>query len=307
MVGTVKNQTGRRARKTALLFGVGYTARALIPHLSARGYTIIGTSRSDEKAKLLSAALGIQMVVFDGSGTQGLKRALTKAHIILSSIPPDPSGDPVIRALGPILGAAAPCCKWAGYLSATSVYGDRDGQWTFEDEPLRPVTRRGKYRMQAEMNWLESGLPVHVFRLAGIYGPEISGISRSPFDRLRTGNARAVIKPGHVVNRIFVTDIADAIMASIDRPNPVYIYNLSDGAPSPPQDVINHAAGLLGLPHPPQVPYDTAKISNMSRSFYKANKRVSNDRARHELGWEPTYPNFQAGLQAIFKSEGISS
>lgn len=304
MARTVKNRTDSRARKTAFLFGVGYTARALIGDLKTRGFDIVGTTRDDAKAKTLAAQLGIGMVVFDGTLNAGLKAALKRADLVLSSIPPDDEGDPVIRALHGDFRAYAPRANWAGYLSATSVYGDRDGQWVFEDELLHPVTQRGWNRLKAEIAWLESGAPVHVFRLAGIYGPEINGLSRHPFKRLRAGKARAVIKPDHVVNRIFVTDITSAITASIDKPNPVYIYNLADNKPSPPQDVINYAAELIGVEKPPQYDYITADISNMARSFYTANKRISNARAKAELGWTPQYPNYRAGLKAIAATEG---
>ena len=307
MSGTVKKQTESSRGKTALLFGVGYTARAMIARLKARGYDIIGTSRSAEKAKTLAAQLGIGMVVFDGTLTAGLHKVLRRADLVLSSIPPNADGDPVIRAMGGDFKTFAPRARWAGYLSATSVYGDRGGQWVFEDELLKPVTQRGWNRLRAEMAWLESGAPVHIFRLAGIYGPEIGGLSRHPFGRLRAGKARAVIKPGHVVNRIYVTDIASAIMASTLRPNPVYIYNLADNEPSPPQDVIDYAAELIGAEPPPRYDWVTADISNMARSFYTANKRISNARAKQDLGWEPEFPNYRAGLRAIAGQEEKTS
>jgi len=150
-----------------------------------------------------------------------------------------------------------PKAAWVGYLSATSVYGDRQGQWAFEDELLRPLTRRGKNRANAELQWLETGaaihvFPVHVFRLAGIYGP-----GRNGFKRLREGKARAVIKAGHIVNRIHLDDIVSALLASIDAPSPLKIYNIADGqiyniadGPAPPQEVINYTADLIDSPRP---------------------------------------------------------
>ena len=257
--------------------------------------------------KTLAAQLGIKMIVFSGGLYKGLREVMAEADIILSSIPPTDEGDPVMRFIGDDFMALAPKVSWAGYLSATSVYGDRGGKWAFEDELLHPVTQRGWNRQRAEIAWLDSGAPVHVFRLAGIYGPEISGLSRHPFGRLRSGKGRSVIKPGHVVNRIYVTDIASAIMASTLRPNPVYIYNLADNEPSPPQDVIDYAAELIGAEPPPRYDWVTADISNMARSFYTANKRISNARAKQDLGWEPEFPNYRAGLRAIAGQEEKTS
>ena len=226
-----------------------------------------------------------------------------RATHLISSIPPADNGDdPVIAGLAPDIKGRFPKLEWAGYLSATSVYGDRGGQWVFEEELIRPVTQRGLFRAHAEMAWIESGLPVHIFRLAGIYGPDLQGVSRNAFARLRSGQARAVIKPGHVVNRIHVLDLARAVMASIDRPNPLRIYNIADGHPAPPQDVLGFAAHLISASPPRRVDFETAELSKMARSFYQETKRVDISRVRRELGWEPEYANYKSGLQQIYDS-----
>ena len=299
MARRIKSQSGSGAQKTALLLGAGYCARALIPHLLAQGYQVFATTRkTDDHAAL--KAMGCIPLIFDGSLNPSLKAALSQADILLSSIPPDNRGDPFLRAVS---NGFSPCTKWAGYLSATSVYGDRQGQWCFEDEPPCPATMRGKRRAEAELLWLETGAPVHIFRLAGIYGPEIGGLKRNPFARLKTGKARAIIKDGHIVNRIHVEDIANAIMASIAAPAPVMIYNLADGHPAPPQDVLDRAADLINAPRPPRLGHDAADISDMARTFYAECKRVSNNRAKESLSWQPQYPHYREGLMSILKSE----
>ncbi len=302
MPPTVKSQTGRRA----LFLGVGYTARAIILQLKARNYRIFGTARTAEKAQMLAQKLDIEMCVFSGEAGPALKEAMSAADILISSIPPSDDGrDPVITAFGSDLSSLCPKLKWAGYLSATSVYGDRQGGWAFEEELLRPKTQRGRNRVEAELAWMESGLPVHIFRLAGIYGPDLFGQSRNPFARLRSGKARAVIKVGHVVNRIHVYDIATAVMASIDRPHPLTVYNISDGHPAPPQNVLAFAAKISGQEPPPQVDFETADMSDMARSFYLEAKRVDNSKARQELGWAPEFASYEEGLEAIFNAQEI--
>lgn len=296
---TVKSQTESKGQKTALLLGFGYCARALLPKLLARGYDVFATQRSPDDKTID----GVTRLEFSGEITTYLETALKTADILISSIPPGDDGDPFLTALDTPLTQAAPHLSWAGYLSATSVYGDRNGQWVFEDELCYPATQRGRNRVEAELAWLETGAPVHVFRLAGIYGPQILGVSRNPLSRIKAGKARAIIKPGHIVNRIHVNDIASAVMASIDAPNPVRIYNLADDTPAPPQDVINYAADLMGESKPPQLSIDDADISDMARSFYGECKRVSNARAKAELDWQPTYANYREGLTSIWQTD----
>lgn len=296
MARRIKSQSQSGAA-TALLLGAGYCAKAMIAPLLARGYEVLATTRSPEKAAALKSR-GVTPIIYNGDLNAAMVDALAKAELILTSIPPGDNGDPFLRGLPHPLAKLAKNAKWIGYLSATSVYGDRQGQWAFEDELLRPLTRRGKNRATAELQWLETETPVHVFRLAGIYGPE-----RNPFDRLRGGKARAVIKKGHIVNRIHLDDIVSALLASIDKPDPLRIYNLADGHPAPPQEVLNFAATLINVPQPPQLNHDTADISDMARSFYKETKRVDSGRARRDLGWAPKYDNYRKGLMATLKAE----
>ena len=289
----IKSQLG----KTALLLGAGYSAKAMIAPLLQRGFEVLATTRSPEKAAALKT-LGVTPIVYNGDFNSAMEESLARADIILSSIPPSDNGDPFLNGLPRPFSKLAAKASWIGYLSATSVYGDRQGQWVFEDELLHPLTRRGKNRAEAELQWIESETPIQVFRLAGIYGP-----GRNGFERLRQNKARAVIKDGHIVNRIHQADIVSALLASIDKPDPLKIYNLADGNPAPPQDVVNFSADLIDVPHPPQLNHHTADISDMARSFYKETKRVDISRAKRELGWRPKYENYRKGLMATLKTE----
>ncbi|WP_260349055.1 SDR family oxidoreductase, partial [Alloyangia mangrovi] len=202
--------------------------------------------------------------------------------------------------IGPALARRAPALDWVGYLSTTGVYGDHGGDWVDEDTPLTPTTARGKARAEAEAAWQAiDGLPLHIFRLAGIYGP-----GRGPFEKVRQGTARRIVKPGQVFSRIHVEDIAQVLEASIRHPRPGAIYNLCDDDPAPPEEVLQHAAELLDLPPPPEVAFDAAEMSPMARSFYAENKRVRNDRIKDELGVTLLYPDYRAGLAALLAEEG---
>jgi len=276
---------------TLLSIGHGYSAEALARRLLARGWTVIGTTRNPAKAARMAAA-GVEPLVLPAS----LAPALARATHVLTSVAPDGGGDPILRDHAGELRAARPA--WVGYLSTTAVYGDHAGGWVDEDTPLTPATARGRARVEAEAGWAALGLPLHIFRLAGIYGP-----GRGPFEKVRDGTARRIIKAGQVFSRIHVDDIAQVLEASIDRPRPGAVYNVCDDDPAPPEDVIGHAAELLGLPLPPAVPYDEAEMTPMARSFYAESKRVRNDRMKDELGVTPRYPTYREGLASLLALE----
>lgn len=213
---------------------------------------------------------------------------------MLSSISATPEGDPVVADAGEAL-AQADHLDWVGYLSTTGVYGDFGGAWVDETTPLNPSTKRGQMRLAAEQDWSGiAGLPLHIFRLAGIYGP-----GRGPFAKVRAGTARRIIKEGQVFSRIHVDDIAQVLRASIARPNPGAAYNVCDDDPAPPQDVLSFAADLLGMPEPPEVAFEEAELTPMARSFYAENKKVRNDRIKDELGVALLYPDYRHGLRAL--------
>ena len=281
--------------KTLLSFGHGYSARALTRLLLPHGWRVIGMTRSADKCDTL-AAEGVEPILFPGGD---LTAAMAEATHLLISAGPNDAGDPVLAALPEAIAAMAPQLAWAGYLSTTGVYGDHAGGWVDETTPLRPSTKRGQLRVDAEAAWQAvPDLPLHIFRLAGIYGP-----GRGPFAKVRAGTARRIIKPNQVFSRIHVDDIAQILHASIRAPHPGAIYNMCDDDPAPPEDVIGHAAELLGLPIPPAIAFDDAEMTPMARSFYAESKRVRNDRIKDELGITLHYPSYRDGLRALLDGE----
>lgn len=281
--------------KTLLSIGHGFSARALAARLVPQGWRIVGTTRSPDKADAI-ADTGVEPVVWPGADLGAL---IAQFPNVLVSAGPDSAGDPVLNAVEDAVTRAAPDLRWVGYLSTTGVYGDHGGDWVDEDTPLTPSTKRGRARVTAEARWQAiPDLPLHIFRLAGIYGP-----GRGPFAKVRAGTARRIIKQGQVFSRIHVEDIAQALELSLQRPDPGAVYNLCDDDPAPPQDVIAHAAALLGLPVPPAIPFDQADMTPMARSFYAESKKVRNDRIKQALGWAPQFPTYRAGLAALLAQD----
>lgn len=279
--------------KTLFSFGHGYSARALT-RLLPNDWRIIGTTRDEAKAAALMAE-GVEPRIWPGAN---LDPALDAATHLLISAGPAEDGDPVLGQLSDEIATRRDQFEWVGYLSTTGVYGDHQGGWVDENTPLTPSTKRGRLRVAAEADWQAIGLPLHIFRLAGIYGP-----GRGPFAKVRAGTARRIIKPGQVFSRIHVDDIAQVLAASIAQPNPGAIYNLCDDDPAPPEDVIAHATDLLGLPVPPSVAFEDAEMSPMARSFYAESKKVRNDRIKTELGVTLIHPDYRSGLASLLAEE----
>jgi nucleoside-diphosphate-sugar epimerase len=278
--------------KHLLCFGFGFSAQALTKVLRDEGSSakISATSRSDEGLSAIEAQ-GVAALRFEN----GFQIPDDVTHVLVSA-PPSESGDPVLQMCGDQL--CARVFEWVGYLSTTGVYGDHQGAWVDEETPLTPNSERGRRRVDAEAAWLElhqrCGLPVHIFRLAGIYGP-----GRNVLENLRDGTAKRTIKPGQVFSRIHVDDIAGIVRASIARPNPGRAYNVADDEPCPPQDVVTYGAELLGMMPPPKTPFDQATLSPMAASFFADSKRVRNDRVKNELGYAFKFPDFRRGLNNL--------
>lgn len=279
------------------VFGLGFSGRTIAQRRIAHGDIVSGTVRSREKAQALSAA-GVHARVF---GPDGRDSAITDdvaaCNALLISVPPGISGDPVLASYADQI-ATAPQLRWIGYLSTIGVYGDHGGAWVDEQTPATPTNARSRERADAEQAWLAFGaannIAVHIFRLAGIYGP-----GQSQLAQLARGTARRIIKPGQVFNRIHVEDIARVVDASLERPRAGAIYNVTDNEPAPPQDVVSYAAKLCGREPPPEVDFEDAGLTEMGRSFYAEAKRVRNDLLRDELGVTLAYPTYREGLTAL--------
>jgi nucleoside-diphosphate-sugar epimerase len=279
-------------------FGLGYTASALARALTEQGWRVTGTCREASHAAEAERQ-GLEIVIFDRTHPiADFDRRLAAATHLLSSVPPDDKGDPVLDAHGPAIARAAARLQWIGYLSTTGVYGDRNGGWVDESSALTPSGERGRRRLAAETAWRALPQPAHLFRLAGIYGP-----GRSALDTVRSGKAKRIVKPGQVFSRIHVDDIVRVLLASIARPDPGAAYNVCDDDAADPAEVIAYACKLLNIVPPPEVPFASAELSAMARSFYDDNKRVRNDRIKRELGVVLKYPDYRAGLGALLAAE----
>jgi len=286
-------------------FSLGYTTQALARQLLAQAWRVSGTCRYQAKADLLRQQ-GIKAYVFsekkDLANPTDCMRGVTH---LLSSIPPDASGEPVIHRHGEAIGEGLKThpLSWIGYLSTIGVYGDQQGRWIDEECPTSPISKTSERRVVAEQQWLDFGrlhaVPAHIFRLPGIYGPN----GRSQLDALRAGHARRIVKPGQVFNRIHVNDLARVVIASMHKPGGSAIYNVTDNEPAPAHEVVAYAAKLLGIDAPPEIAFEDADLSPFAAHFYAECKRVRNDRIKQELGVELEFPTYRQGLAAILAEE----
>lgn len=283
------------------LFGAGYSAVAFA-RASADTEAVFGTSRSPEKFPALRAA-GITPLPFEGKLTPEIEAALAQTTHLTVSIAPDADGDPVLNAARRVIAEKMPALVWIGYLSTVGVYGDRGGGWVDEAGECRPVSLRSTQRLEAERAWValgeEIGRPVALLRLSGIYGP-----GRNAFVNLTDGTARRLVKSGQVFNRIHRDDIAGALRHLSNRARGG-TFNVTDDCPAPAQDVVTYAAALMGVEPPPEIPFETAALSPMARSFYGENKRVSNE-AIKAAGYRFRYPDYRSALDAMWAENNWS-
>jgi nucleoside-diphosphate-sugar epimerase len=285
------------APTSLLVFGGGWLGRAAGLEAVRRGGRAILTSRDPARRAALSAE---GLAAIDPADAAALAEAVATASAVLVCAPPLPDGCPGLKALSPALAGADVWPDWIGYVSSTAVYGDRAGGWALEDSELNAASLEGARRVRAERDWLDAGqgmgLTVQVFRLPALYGP-----GRSPLDRLRDGTARIVRKPGQVFNRVHVDDVVSGLFASMARPRPGAAYILCDDEPAPADVVMEGAARRLGLPLPPEIDLDDPSVSDAMRRFYLDSKRLSNAKAKAELGWRPKYPSWRDGLEAMVR------
>ncbi|MGH6791379.1 MAG: SDR family oxidoreductase [Methyloceanibacter sp.] len=280
-------------------FGLGFSAQVLVERLERQGCQIAGTARDPGKVAQLDAR-GYAVTRFTGEpGNEAIAKLLQGTTHLLLSIPPGKEGDPVLAHYRAEL-AALSSLEWIGYLSTVGIYGDQDGNWVDESTEPKPNTARTEARVEAERAWLafgeQTGVKVHIFRLAGIYGP-----GRCVFDKLRDGTARRIKKGNQVFSRIHVEDIASVLEASMARPRAGAIYNVADDEPAAPGEVVAYAAEMLGMTPPPEVPFEEAGLTPMARSFYEGSRRIGNARIKSELGVTLRYPTYREGLASLLE------
>ena len=277
-------------------FGLGYCGQAVATVLKEQGWKISGTTRDKSTLEHLKKN-DISAYLFDADKKLP-KTVLNDVSHILLSIPPSKDGDPVFLSYGAEFASRAQNLKWVGYLSTTGVYGDRQGGWVDETSALTPATQRGEKRLKAESDWLSlyqsAALPIHLFRLAGIYGP-----GSNQLEKVLAGKANRRIKPGQVFSRIHVDDIVGMLMASMAKPHPGQAYNLCDDEAVAPQDVVTFAAQLLGVEPPQEIAFNPNDMTPMGLSFFAESKRVSNEKVKRELGYSLKYPTYREGLRDL--------
>jgi nucleoside-diphosphate-sugar epimerase len=275
-------------------FGLGYSARHFLE--GQEDVQASGTVRAADKAEAMRRE-GIDAFTFDGRRADAaMAPRLGEAEALLVSIAPGEE-DPVLARFARTIGAMKRL-RAVVYLSTIGVYGDHQGAWVDEASPALAASQRGRARIAAEAQWRALGasmdVPVHVMRLAGIYGP-----GRNLLRKLRDGQARRIVKPGQTFNRTHVADIAQAIGLALAASGQGGIWNVADEEPAPPQDVIAYAAELIGMPAPPEEPFDSADMTPMASSFYADNKKISIAKLKRELSFNPLYPTYREGLRAL--------
>jgi len=275
-----------------LILGCGFSGSFFAKTFRKLGCTVLTSSRSankDPNSFIFNSENDIvpNEKIFDGV-----------THI-LSCIPPDKNGnDPVLRSLKNKLRSLS--LEWAGYLSTTGVYGDTKGDWVSELDPPNPFQNRSHRRLNCEKEWIESGLPVQIFRLPGIYGP-----GRSTFEAIKNKKIRVISKKNQVFSRIHVADITNAIIFLLQNKDSLkfhQIINLADDEPCSQLEVIQYCYDLLGVTMPKPILFEDVKneLSPIAQSFWMENRKVSNKLLCETLGYKLIYKNYKLGLKNCY-------
>jgi nucleoside-diphosphate-sugar epimerase len=284
-------------KSSVCIFGFGYTAEYLANALAAQNFAISGTSRNPETRKKF-ATLGYQMVDFTLAGVTSILQEST--HVFITTPPNETTPDPTFAFFSEVIVQSCQHLSWVGYASSTGVYGDHAGGWVDESSPSLDVGAQGKARLAAESAWLACAksydLPLHIFRLSGIYGPQ-----RNALQAIRGGKQYSIFKKDQVFSRIHVSDIVNTLLASIQRPMPYSIYNVSDDLPAAAYEVDRYAADLLGRPALPLIPFEEATLSPVACEFYRQNRRVSNAKIKQQLDVKLLYPSYRQGLTQLYQ------
>tara|TARA_Y100001978_G_C23609897_1_gene393016 strand:+ start:43 stop:942 length:900 start_codon:yes stop_codon:yes gene_type:complete len=288
-------------KKKFIIFGGGFSGQFIANEIRKLGGKALTSSRQvqNNEASFIFDSLSNALPpenIFDG------------ATHVLSCVPPDKSGkDPVLSRLNQKLKSLN--LEWVGYLSTTGVYGNTFGEWVTERDPAKPLQDRSKRRLLCEKSWLDSNLPIQIFRLPGIYGP-----GRSTFESIFKKNIKVIHKPNQVFSRIHVADIANAILyllLNINDKNFKQIINIADNYPTSQIEVIEHSYKLLGLKMPEPINFDDAKklLSPIALSFWEENRRVSNELLCKDLGYKLIHKDYKSGLKScleIIKQNNIN-
>lgn len=282
-----------------LIFGFGYTAEFLAKELREFNLQVIGTTRSHEKIGFYPHS-NYELVNFSVSSIE--KYIENATHILISIPPTEEKGDLILANFSELIKKFSHQIQWLGYLSSTSVYGDHQGDWVDETSNLISPSKQGALRLEAEKAWLSLAndyqLPLHIFRLAGIYG-----LTRNALVKLLSGKKESIYKKGHFFSRIHVEDIASGLVASIKKPQPISIYNIADDEPAPSHIIDAYAASLLNMPPIPKTPFEIANLSPVQKEFYLHNRRVCNFKIKNDLLVKLKYPTYREGLKQILKDE----
>lgn len=281
------------------IFGFGYTANRLAQKLIHLGFNVVGTTRQERK-KATNYPSAITLIDFESSNIE--YHLSQSTHILITVPPAEGMGDLVLSYYSALIKRHAVHIEWIGYLSSTGVYGDHQGNWVNEESICRPKSTSGIIRLDAEKAWFSYAkskqLPLHLFRLAGIYGSE-----RNPLERIQSGKNFSIFKEGQVFSRIHVDDIVSVLLASINNPHPLSLYNIADDEPAASHVVEAYAASLLHQLPLPLIPFEEASLSPREQEFYLSNRRVSNLKIKNELGVVLHYPSFREGLTQIWSED----
>ena len=272
---------------STLIAGAGYVGEPLADALHAAGHEVTALTGSAETSSTLAARAPYPAHACDLSDAASIS-ALTGDfdHIVHCASSGRGGADAyrrVYRDGARHLLDRFPSARLL-FTSSTSVYPQTAGETVTEESDATPDRETGQILRETEDIVTEAGGTVA--RLAGIYGPGRSFLTKRYLQGESTIDGLTPDADGRIINQVHRADIVSAIIFLLKTPG---TFNVCDSSPVRQRAIYESLAAHFEKPIPPVTPPDT------SRKRGWTDKAVSNAKLL-SLGWKPRYPDFESAL-----------
>jgi nucleoside-diphosphate-sugar epimerase len=302
----------------------GAIGRPLVTRLLEAGHEVIGSTRSTERAQGLRE-LGARPAVLDALDTDALRGAVIEAapEVVINQLTRLPDrlnyrkAEETLGATNELRGKVGPALAGAAAeagarrLVAQSIcfyYASTGKTAHTEEDPLLELPpgtpgARGMVAVDAlERSTVETpGLEGAVLRYGFFYGPGTAYASDGSWaEDIRRRRLPIVGKGTGIFSFVHTDDGATATVAAVERGSG--IYNVCDDDPAPMTEWVPAYAEALGAKPPRRVPVWLARLLAGKQAAVMGERLegASNEKAKHELGWQPRYPSWRQGfLEAL--------
>lgn len=294
--------------ESVMIFGCGYIGTALAKVLLDSGVRVGALTRNQSQAELLRT-LGAKEVLrcdlHDKNWPNHLQLSYQSAVNCVSS-----AGGGLLGYRQSYVDGQKVILDWANtqklnnfiYTSSTSVYPQGEGVVVTEQMSTQDCSESALLLLESEriIQEQQSLFQNHyIFRLAGIYGPQRHYL----LDQLKAGTSIIAGRGDYHLNLIHCKDAVNALLIALHTDINVEsgIFNLSDGNPSFKNELVYYLASKLGVRQPVFDPNATS-LRVRHRKGSMPDRIIANDKLIESFGWQPIFPDFRSGYEAILSN-----